>query len=309
MIRSILVPMDCSAFGEQAVPVALTLAGPAKAKIHLLHVHRPLAEVHPEFAPYFDDEKLAGEIKTRQREYLDKVAARIAKQGIEVDCVVKEGATAATIHEYVKTHAVDLMVMTTHGRGAMARFWLGSVADELVRDLPTPILLVRPHGHDNQEAAPSLKRILVALDGSKFAEQVLDSALELAQLVEGEIVLLRVIKPFVPSNYSMEGVGHLAANLVEQLGQMEKQARQEAEQYLEHLSDRCRAKMVKATKQVVLADEPASAILEKATPPAIDMVALATHGRRGLSRLFLGSIADKVVRGSTVPVLVHRPRD
>lgn len=311
MLRSILMPMDVSTFGERALPVAVSIAAKAKAKIHLLHVHRPLAEVHPEFAPYFDDEKLAGEIKTRQREYLDNVAKRVAdKHGVEAVCAVKEGPTVATIEEYAKANGIDLVVMTTHGRGAMARFWLGSVADALVRHLSVPMILVRPDGHEAQAAAePPLKRMLIALDGSPFSEQLLAPALELGQLLDAEFLLYRVIKPFVPTNYTIEGVGHLAAGLVEQLQDMEKRACKEAETYLERIANQCRAKMVKASTQVVVAELPASAILEKGTPPAIDLIAMATHGRRGLSRLLLGSTADKIVRGSTVPVLVYRPKE
>jgi nucleotide-binding universal stress UspA family protein len=90
---------------------------------------------------------------------------------------------------------------------------------------------------------------------------------------------------------------------------MEKRACKESEAYLERIANQCRAKMVKASTKLVVADQPASAILEKGTPPAIDLIALATHGRRGLSRLLLGSTADKIIRGSTVPVLVYRPKD
>jgi nucleotide-binding universal stress UspA family protein len=311
MLRSILVPMDVSTFGEKALPVAATIAARAKAHLHLLHVHRPLAEVHPEFAPYFDDQKLAVEIKTRQREYLDKLAARLTeKYGVEVLCVLKDGPTAATIEDYTKTHAIDLVVMTTHARGALARFWLGSVADALVRHLSVPMLLVRPDGHEHEQPAePAVRRMLIALDGSPFSEQVLKPAVELCQVLDAECLLYRVIKPFVPANYTLEGVGHLAAGLVDQLESMQKRAVEEANTYLERIANQCRARKLKASPEVVVADEPATSILEKGKPPAIDVIALATHGRRGLSRLMLGSTADKVVRGSNVPVLVYRPKD
>lgn len=312
MFRSVLVPMDCSAFGEQALPLALSIASRAGASLHLLHVHRPLAEVHPEFAPYFEDQKLVGEIKSKQRAYLDEVAARIRKRhaDLEVTCAVKEGATAAAIEEYATSQKIDLVVMTTHGRGAVARFWLGSVADALVRRLPMPMLVVHPTGQSpDYESEPSLKKILLALDGSEFAEQIFAPIMELGRLLEAEFLLSRVIKPFVPENYALEGVGHLAAGLVDQLKNMEKEARGEAEQYLDRVADKFRAKMLKATPHVVVADEPASAVLEKGTPPAVDMIALATHARRGLARLFLGSVADKIVRGSVVPVFVFRPQE
>jgi nucleotide-binding universal stress UspA family protein len=94
------------------------------------------------------------------------------------------------------------------------------------------------------------------------------------------------------------------------LGKTEKfheQLRQEAQGYLDRVAERLRAQALGVATRVAEGPNVAAAILGAAVAPAFDLVALETHGRRGLSRLFLGSVADKVIRGTTLPVLVHRP--
>jgi nucleotide-binding universal stress UspA family protein len=205
---------------------------------------------------------------------------------------------------------VDLVVMTTHGRGALGRIWLGSVADQLIRDMPMPMLLVRP-----EDAAPNLGReavlnhLLVPLDGSPFAEQILESAVALGSLMDADYTLTRVIKPPCPGGYDFHGssFGLEAQMLLDQIDRAQEQLRKEAEDYLHGVAERLRERSLRVHTRVEVEEHPAAAILKSATAPAIDLVALETHGRRGLSRLFLGSVADKVIRAASLPVLVHRP--
>jgi nucleotide-binding universal stress UspA family protein len=307
MYRSILVPLDGSPFGEHALPFALSLARRAGARVHLVHVHTPLRALYAEGAPYIDSD-VERHLLEGQRDYLINAVKRVETGDVPLSTDLLEGAVVDSIRAAAVANSADLVVMTTHGRGPMARFWLGSVADALVRDLPMPLLLVRPG-----EGAPDLKRdwnprhILLPLDGSPLAEQIVEPAAQLAGLMGAEVTLLRVVAPVMPVSYHVEGigVGHVAATMVEQIDQMQTAVRKEAEGYLAGVAARLRARSVKVTTKVDAELRPAEGILKEA--PSFDLVALETHGRRGLSRLFLGSVADKVVRGSPVPVLVHRP--
>jgi nucleotide-binding universal stress UspA family protein len=310
MFRSILVPVDGSAFGEHALPLALSVARRAKAELHLLHVHAPLAAVYAEGAFYIDSQ-LEHELKERQKAYLNGVARRLkGSADLVIRPILREGPVAATVCETAESTGAGLVVMTTHGRGALARFWLGSVADRLVRDLPMPILLVRP-GEAAAEfgTEPVLEHLLLPLDGTPLAEEMIEPAVALGSLMGADYTLFRVVRPALLPPAFPDGLplNAGAQAMLDQLTKIAAQVRKEAEAYLEGVAGRLRKRSLTVRTRVALEDHPAAAILREAAPPGIDAVALETHGRRGLSRLFLGSVADKVIRGAPVPVLVHRP--
>jgi nucleotide-binding universal stress UspA family protein len=144
-------------------------------------------------------------------------------------------------------------------------------------------------------------QILVPLDGSPLAEEALDAAAALARIWDAEVTLLQVVRPVLlstdpalplPSAYD-EG---LTASW-----------RQQAQDYLDDLVEQMHGQGLRATGVAVVGWNAADAILDLARPERVAVVALATHGRGGLRRLVLGSVADKLVRGADVPVLVYRP--
>jgi nucleotide-binding universal stress UspA family protein len=314
MYRTLLVPLDASPFGEQALPLALSIARRAEADVHVVHVHNPLAGLYPEGAAYIDD-ALEAHLRDSQRAYLDSVVRRVAAVSpVHVTPAFLEGGITESLRVLAASTPIDLVVMTTHGRGPLGRFWLGSVADALIRELPMPLLLVRP-----QEAPldlgkePVLQHILLPLDGSALAEQMIEPAIALGSLMDADYTLLRVIKPPAPVNLHPEvaAIGEIAQSVVHQIDKLQEQLHKEAEDYLERVAERLRKRSLRVRTRVAVEDQPAIAVLHEVAaqsrPASIDLVALETHGRRGLSRMFLGSVADKVVRGASVPVLVHHP--
>jgi nucleotide-binding universal stress UspA family protein len=310
MYRSLLVPLDGSAFSEHALPLALSIARRARAELQLLHVHAPLAAVYAEGAFYLDSQ-LEDELKEHQKGHLDAVARRLkGPPDVRICPILHEGAVAPTIRAAAESTGAGLVVMTTHGRGPLARFWLGSVADQLVRELPMPLLLVRP-GEAAAELGtePVLKHLLLPLDGSPLAEEMIEPAVALGSLMDADYTLLRVVRPVLAAPVIPDGATLNVAtqSMIDQLAKLAGEVRQEAEAYLEGVAARLRARSLRVRTQVALESQPAVAILQEAVAPRIDAVALETHGRRGLARLFLGSVADKVIRGASVPVLVHRP--
>jgi nucleotide-binding universal stress UspA family protein len=310
MYRSVLVPLDGSTFGEQALPLALSIARRAGVGVQLVHVLSPLAAAYAE-VPFFFDNELDEQIKARQLGYLEGLGMRLRSYSpVPVTAHLLEGEIVTTLTDHAARSGADLVVMTTHARGPLGRFWLGSVADELIRHLPVPLLLVRPHeGSPDFTSHPVLKHLLVPLDGTPLAEQILGPALELGRLMEADYTLFRVIRPVLPAHYTPEGasMGEKARALLDKTQALHKQLRQEARSYLEQVAERLADEGCQVETRVAVEEQPGVAILHEARPPAINAVALETHGRRGLSRLMLGSVADKVIRGATVPVLVHRP--
>jgi nucleotide-binding universal stress UspA family protein len=309
MYKQILVPLDGSPFGEHALPWALKIARRSGAAVTLLYVYTPLAAVYMEGAVLMD-ETLETDIKAQMQHYLDAVLSRVrsAQPGVKVSAQLVEGDVAPAIIREAAGRA-DLVVMTTHGRGPLGRFWLGSVADELVRELQTPLLLVRP----NQQPAvltaePELKHILIPLDGSHLAEFIIKPALELGSLTGADYTLARMIRPVLPYETPGEVTAMSAAvkSVLDRVEEVQAALTKEAEEYLSRVAARLRAEGNRVETRVDLDQQPAHAIIHDAEEKGISLIALETHGRKGLSRLFLGSVADKVIRGAKTPVLVHR---
>jgi nucleotide-binding universal stress UspA family protein len=314
MIRSILVPLDGSTFGEHALPLALDLARRAKVTLHLVQVVLPVGSFAPE-APLLTDNVLAKRLvdqqKAAQQQYLDTVGRRLTAAGApRVQTWLLDGDIPAMIRQQAETVACDLIVMTTHGRGTFARFWLGSVADELVRTSSVPVLLVRP-GEESPdlEKPPPLRHLLLPLDGSPLSEQIVAPAMNLGELTGADYTLMRVVRPPVPAVFSVEGrsVSDMAEAMIGRAEEQAARQRAEAEEYLVRVAGPLRERGLTVLTRVEVVDSPATAILRGGK--CADLIALATHGRKGLKRLFLGSVADKLIRGSTGPVLVYRPRE
>ncbi len=302
MYHSIFVPLDGSPFGEQALPLALAIARRARVPVQVAHVHAPLPEAYAESLTAY--QTLYQISRTRARDYLDALSARLhAATPIPVTAALLEGDVVDALHEHVAARGADLIVLTTHGRGPFSRFWLGSVADQLLRRASVPLLFVHPaHGLADLNREAGLARVLVALDGSPAVEQIVEPAVALAGLMGSRVTLLRVVEPLPP--FGVDPVTYSAET--DDPG-LELQL-QEARGYLDGVARGLRAKHLDVDTIVLVHPHPATAIVEEAEKEHGTLIALQTHGRRGLARLVLGSVADKVIRSTTLPVLINRPR-
>jgi nucleotide-binding universal stress UspA family protein len=313
MIRSILVPLDGSTFSEHALPLALTIARRSGASLQLLRVQPPPASLYTEPPLFVEDDKLGERFRQRLREqdfkYLEDVIRRLETlSGVIAIPLVREGDVADVIRDQVMNGDIDLVVMTTHGRGPLGRMWLGSVADELVRTLPAQVLLVRPTEEEpDLSREPALHRLVLPLDGTGPAERIIEPAVELGRLMDAKYTLLRVVTPPPPSWVAARGVdrAETTGDLINRIEASQDQVRREAERYLEGVAEGLRARGLDVQTCVLVEEQPAEGILDEVRREGGDLIALETHGRRGLARLFLGSVADKLVRGGSVPVLVH----
>jgi nucleotide-binding universal stress UspA family protein len=315
MYHSILVPLDGSPVSEQALPVAYDLARRSGALLRLVHVHvgYTAAPIYVEGIPVVD-EQLHSLAKAHALAYLERVRDRLVDEG-EADlrvapvvldpaeAVIRDQTVPEMLARYAATTDTDLIVMTTHGRGRLARFWLGSVADALVHTSSVPILLVRPDGDTAPvEHPPAFRQILIALDGSAAAEQLLAPARTLGDMTQAAYTLLQVVEPHTllrsgpfttPTDFDAEDTQRRMA---------------EAQRYLEGIAQALRSDGVAVRVDVRVAEQVAAAILDAAADQHVDLVAIATHGQSGIARLLLGSVADKVVRGARLPVLLYRPQ-
>ena len=300
MYRSLLVPLDGSQFGEQALPLARAIACQTSATLHLVHVHVISVPISVDAIPVFD-EALDAQDRAREQEYLDDLARRLSAGGaLRVTTAVLDDPIATALQTYAASHDVDLVVVTTHGRGAFSRFWLGSVADTLVRCAPMPILLLRPRQTPpDLDQMPEMKHILVPLDGSALAERILPPATALGAVTNAAFTLLQVVPPEAAGYETDWPTARTEAGMLRTI-------QAGAQTYLDRVAE-CLGAQSLGVHTAVLSGQTAPAILEYAHSHAVDLIALATHGRSGAARILLGSIADKIVRGATTPVLLYRP--
>lgn len=221
---------------------------------------------------------------------------------VVVRLIVLVGRVVDTLATYIATTRPDLVVMTTHGRHGLARFWLGSIADGLVRHINVPLLLVRP-SPDHTEAVPKelFIRIIVPLDGSALAEAILPSVLALGDLMPARYTLVSVVEPFISLDEE------LSRRVPSPAHQQTRHLAGLANTYLESVAERLRAEGRLVQTAVRLGPHPATAILDEAGRQEADLIAMATHGRSGLRRFQLGSVTDKVLRSASAPVLMLRP--
>jgi nucleotide-binding universal stress UspA family protein len=213
-----------------------------------------------------------------------------------------DGPVAAALCDYAQENDVDLIVMSTHGRGALGQAWLGSIASALARQAPTPILLVRPQEASRSLAQePVFRHVLVPLDGSLLSEQAIAPAIALGALAQARYTLLQALDPLVAEHTRPPYPAGLDRQLLPEV-------RANALAYLEQVAARMRTQSLEVQTSLVVG-LPALAISEYAHTHAVDMIAMATHGHGGLLNLLLGSVADAVIHTAGVPVLLKRPSD
>lgn len=302
MFRTILVPLDGSEFGECALPLAQALSERTQAALHLILVHVPVYGSYVEGTPILDIE-LDTASRANDQAYLQAVQQRLAASGgCPPGITHHDGQVADTLVAHASQINADLIVMTTHGRGGLARLWLGSVADTVVRHSHVPVLLVRPDvSPEPSRATPTqaIRRVLVALDGSARAEQMLAPTLALGSVFDVDYTFVRVVDPLFTSSPLVIGA------VQREIATIQEQQRH-AQHYLENLAMPLRSEGYRVNTRVLVDPQPAHAILREAHTQGSDVIAVATHGHGGVRRFLLGSVADKVLRGTDKSVLLYR---
>lgn len=289
---SILVPVDGSRFAEHALPHALGIARRTGGALHLALVHVPAEPVGPSYPLSEVIRAHHQEERVREADYLLELVERLEPSGVALHPVLLDGPVADTLVDYIEGADVGVVAMTTHGRGGFQRHWLGSTADNLMLRCAIPLLLVRP-SRGTEDVGPEsdrvIRRMVAALDGSGIAETALGDALELGITDGASLTLVHVLQPTASSTAGYP-----------------ESREQEVRLYLDALAQREALKARSCHSRVALDSRPAPAVIGLAEELDADLIVLGTHGRSGLGRLILGSVADEVIRGTHRPVLVHR---
>jgi len=285
MYKKFLVPLDGSKLAEQVLPYARLLADACGATLTLLMASDA-------------DAQLPFSMRQAANDYLKYMAANLPP--LAVEAVEKIGKPAEAIVDSARADADCLIAMATHGVTGSRRWFLGSVASKVVQSAANPILLIRPIDSDLPAPAVELKRIVVPLDGSGLAEKILPHVASLARKLKLEVQLVRT--------YALPASAYLVADGVIAQGpaQFRKELHEECEKYLDGKVAGLRADGVDPVTATIIEGDAANEIVELAAGSPQSLIAMSTHGRSGVGRWVLGSVAEKVVQHSRAPVLLIR---
>jgi len=296
MFKTILVPLDGSTLAEWALAPAGVLARRAGATIVLVRA----PNVEPAYAGaesaygLIYPQQAVGRSSAEARDYLRAIQTRLTARGIANRTVVAEGDPATAIVDLASQSKADLIVMSSHGYSGLARWLLGSVAEKVLRAAECPELVVR-----SQQA---LRHVLITLDGTELSARAVEPAIEIAQALGANVTVLRVVPEL--ADEQIHALDQFETGLGPRLVQ---EVREDAECYLQKVAERFDELGLHINAEV-RSGPAANAILEYAVHHAIDVIAMATHGRSGLQRWVYGSVTEKVLRAADTSMLVVRPR-
>lgn len=300
MFSKILVPLDGSKTAEKALPHARSFARKLKVPVELLAVV-DIAEIASHTAserPRFLDSVIDRAVE-QSSSYLKGVAQTFADVG-GVKCSVEKGKAEEAIIEKAASDRTMLVAMATHGRSGLNRFLLGSVAEKTLRGTVNPLLMVRATEEPKTEGETLPEAIFVPLDGSELGEGVLPTVADLAKKLDLGIELFRAYH--IPYNAYGGDAGFYAGNYEELISGV----RDEAIEYLGNKAAELRKlgvpKVTSVVKDGIAGDE----IITWAQKTRA-LIAMCSHGRSGVKRWVLGSVAETVVRHAANPVLITRP--
>jgi nucleotide-binding universal stress UspA family protein len=301
MYKVIMVPTDGSGFDREAIRVSLRLAERIDARVRLVRVLATGsffgAGGRTEGAAVAPDEVRSERDRALSELYALATECRTkSKADISVD--LHTGPVNDVLRGYARRNDVDLIVISTHGRSGISRLSLGSVTDSLIRHTTIPVLVVKPPAsYLNPQIGEGFKRIVVPLDGSSLAEQILPRVLALAKFEEAEITLLHVL---IPQSHSQKDI------VAPDLPWWEKDISL-ARSYLFRIASGLRREGVPVTTDIVINENVAGAISDFASREKADLIAIATHGRGGLARMLHGSVAGAIMHSARMSMLVFKP--
>jgi nucleotide-binding universal stress UspA family protein len=324
MLKRILVPLDGSTLAESALGVAARIAHASDGTLVLLRV----IGVPTTYTPYMygsdmaQNPQLAQDMIDMEQNNAENYMAEIGKldllAGIQVETTIIPGSAGTTILDTAKEEKIDIIVMSSHGETGFKRFVLGSVAQYVSRHSSVPVLVLQGDESDPLSTLPDPKQpshsitALVALDGSELAEASLEPAAYVAAALstpaQGTLLLSTV------ANKQAERGKHGSEEFMGD----------EAKKYLVGIGEGLQRSEIGKLNLVIEwaieeSKDVASALIETAEGgkalessrelTACDLIAIATHGRGGLKRLIAGSVTEKVLGSTRLPMLIVRPRD
>lgn len=310
MYSKVIVPLDGSDLAEQALPYAELVAKALSVPVELVQAYDILP---PRILGAQDNQvitQLDGGARQRAEASMEPAQQRLQSSGLTVNLTALRGPAAEIIMSQAGIDPEALVVMSTHGRGGITRWVMGSVTDKVLHTIPNPMLIARASVVGPASPETSLKSVLVALDGSALSELAIPHAISMAAALSVGITVLRVTPTVEHYRHELMGTTAEMGGMVDfELNSAEDLVAQDAEAVAAYLADVSNRMAIDHAHGVVTEHVAsggiAQAIIERAsTQPSL--VVMTTHGRSGMGRMVLGSVTDRVIRHANVPVLVIR---
>jgi nucleotide-binding universal stress UspA family protein len=317
MFKHILIPLDGSTRAESAIPVAARIARASGGSVTLLRVVTTPVDFswYAMESPIFMQGVLDADFDNATS-YLATIAKSAVLAGVKTTPEVLTGSPALTIIQVSSSRKTDLIVMCSHGETGFKRWVLGSVAQKVARHSPVPVLVLREGETTLHALAPRPMRIMVPLDGSDLAETALEPAAQLCAALsaptQGELHLARVLYPTEVQENNQPVVvtdtsNQIIADAKAYLSSVEQRFQQGDLAYLN----------LQATASFAFGKDVAEVLIEMAEDgeyleddkevDGCDMIAMATHGRNGPEHWAMGSVSERVLGATRLPLLIVRP--
>ncbi|HZJ63789.1 MAG TPA: universal stress protein [Kofleriaceae bacterium] len=290
--RKLLCPIDFSPGSQQALTVATRIARKTGAELVIAHAwHLPARAF---LGDYPIPDRVIQQMIDEAVQALDDVAKREVELGLPRGTTrLLRGVPWEQIADAARADpAIDAIVMGTHGRSGIARVFLGSVTEQVIRHAPCSVLAIREKG-----STLPFPNILCPIDFSDDSRHAIGRAAELAALGATGIKLMHVIEPALSYNELSMGENHLAA--------LDHRATHELVRWASDLGKKV---SVPVTTAIDIGRPGAQILAALDADPSIDLVIMGSHGRTGIKRVLLGSVAEKVLRHASCPVWIERSR-
>lgn len=298
VLRRILVPTDGSDSAEAAISLAIRLARKHDAEIVLCNTVDYItiaAETSAAFAVDLADTFAA--MDEAAKEILDAAAARLKAAEVKYSAYKIEGRPPVAIVSYAVEREVDAIVIGTRGLGGLPHLLLGSTAEGVLRTAAMPVFVVHA-SHRKIEPTNGFGTILVAVDDSEPSDAAAAFGAELAAKDGSRLLLLNVI--------DSEALHEQSARYGNYISAVHEEWKREAGRLLESVGKEAKDVGAASAEALITFGDPAEEIVARAKTTNTGLIAIGTHGRRGLRRLTIGSVAEEVVRKSNIPVVVVR---
>jgi len=297
MFKRILVPLDGSPLAECVLPHVVAMTRPFAAKVTLLHVcERDYGskESHPVNA-------LNWHLKTAEADaYLDEIASQLRMAELDVEVAHLEGKAAEQIVTFAHQHAVDLIMLSSHGRSGLTGWNVSSIVQKIIARARVSMMIVRAY----QPVAGDLtnliySHLLLPLDCSQRADQTLPVAIVLAHSHGAQLVLVHVVPK--PEIVRRRPLNEEEMELIDKITEIN---RAEAARYLEEIQSSLLSEQVDVQSHLLVSDNAAHSLHDLVEHQEIDLVLMSAHGFSGGTKWPYGSLALNFVAYGTTPLLI-----